>query len=213
MAEPFAIPSVPTKYVGTDYGSLLVRGGGKPRAQIQIPSQPGCMCREVKSPWQRTFASFSRDGDHILSATSEDCTRVAVWATRSWRIVAALAGHTGSVNDADFDPSGGRVASASNDMWVKLWDVSSGRVIRDLSAHTRPVKVAKFDAAGARLMSVGDDAKVKLWDTRCSGGCTCSIHVEGMTTASLSAAGDRVLCSGNHCLGAPHVYPSASSAG
>eukprot|EP01052_Picozoa_sp_SAG31_P059717 SAG31_NODE_18981_length_615_cov_6.149225_1_plen_87_part_10 len=76
-------------------------------------------------------------------------------------------GHNDSVESVAFDPSGGTLASGSQDhtAHLKLWDVASGECLRTLEGHSSSVFSVAFDPSGGTLASAGSiDATVKLWD-------------------------------------------------
>ncbi|KAJ1439187.1 WD40-repeat-containing domain protein, partial [Ochromonadaceae sp. CCMP2298] len=63
--------------------------------------------------------------------------------------------HHGSVNDAIFSPSEGRVATAGGDHLVKIWDPRDGSFVRSLAGHKS--EVFSF------LLSAGADTEILIW--------------------------------------------------
>ncbi|NET33303.1 MAG: hypothetical protein F6K19_15000, partial [Cyanothece sp. SIO1E1] len=67
-------------------------------------------------------ASFSPDGERIVTASSDGTSRV--W-DRSGREVAVLEGHQSRVLSASFSPDGERIVTASADGTSRVWPVES----------------------------------------------------------------------------------------
>jgi WD40 repeat protein len=68
-----------------------------------------------------------------------------------------------------FDPTGGRLASGSDDNTVRLWDAASGAQLACLRGHDGWVTSVAFDPTGRRLASQSDD-EMRVWDAL-SGEC------------------------------------------
>ncbi|MEH2036760.1 WD40 repeat domain-containing protein, partial [Nostoc sp.] len=67
-------------------------------------------------------ASFSPDGERIVTASSDNTARV--W-DMTGNLVAELQGHTDTVNSASFSPDGERIVTASSDNTARVWLVGS----------------------------------------------------------------------------------------
>jgi len=79
--------------------------------------------------------------------------------------IAALTGHTGSVNSVAFSPDGKTLASGSSDGTVRLWDVATRQQIgTPLTSHTGGVLSVAFSPDGKTLASGSNDDTVQLWD-------------------------------------------------
>jgi WD40 repeat protein/class 3 adenylate cyclase len=79
---------------------------------------------------------------------------------------AALPGHRGIVFDAEFDPAGQRVVTASADGYARIWTIEDGKV-RDpprVLTHAGQVRLATFSPDGTRLLTTTDDVTAMLWD-------------------------------------------------
>jgi WD40 repeat protein len=77
--------------------------------------------------------SFSPDGKFLASGSWDN--KVKVWEVGSWREVATLRGHGGSVWSVTFSPDGKFLASGSGDGTVKVWEVGSWREVATLRGH------------------------------------------------------------------------------
>jgi coronin-1B/1C/6 len=98
-----------------------------------------------------------------------------------------LAGHSGAVNDFDWNPfDDSMLATASDDTNIKVWQIpdewepidASGNAKKgtnitesaaDLTGHTKKVTLLRFHpTASNTLMSTGADYTVKIWDVESS---------------------------------------------
>jgi len=67
---------------------------------------------------------FSRDGQHIVTASDDKTARI--WDTQTYSQAGdPLTGHTDSVTSVSFSPDGKLVVSASYDMTVRIWNAKS----------------------------------------------------------------------------------------
>jgi hypothetical protein len=88
-------------------------------------------------------ASYSPDGTRVaIAGTIVDETGprgfASLW-TPDGTLVAELIGHESGIWYAAFDPSGGRVATASLDNTARVWDAASGRLLQVLRGHDHRV--------------------------------------------------------------------------
>lgn len=81
-------------------------------------------------------------------------SRLEVWDTRFWRILALLDAHQGRVTDFVLSDDENRVVSASLDGTIKLWDVQTGTELLTLQAIDRDRRDYWFVAFG------GDDQEI-----------------------------------------------------
>ena len=135
-------------------------------------------------------ASFSSDGERILTAHSDQKARL--WDADGNLITTYIGHGQGDVTRASFSPDGERIVTASEDGTARLWEVE-GNLIRILEGHTDRVVWASFSPNGKHIATVGRDA-TRLWDVE--GNLITIIDTSriGHTDAvSFSPDGERVL--------------------
>ncbi len=91
---------------------------------------------------------FSPDGRHL--AVSGDPGTVGLWDVRTGRQVAALFGHTTSVEQMRFSPDGRFLAASGTDHTIKQWDLSASQepLPVTLGAHEAQKTFARFLSTG-----------------------------------------------------------------
>ncbi|MBI4560298.1 MAG: protein kinase [Candidatus Hydrogenedentes bacterium] len=89
---------------------------------------------------------------------------VRVYDARTYAPVAELRGHTDSVLDFIFSPTGQQIVTAGQDGIANLWEVPSGKLLHTLRDHTEAVTGAAFSADGMRVLTVSNDNTAKVWD-------------------------------------------------
>jgi WD40 repeat protein len=99
-------------------------------------------------------ATFSPDGERVVTASSDSTARVSETATGV--TIAVLRGHTDIVSGAAFTPDGDLVVTASLDGTARVWDARTGQELFALE-HGEPAFLATsetFDAQG-RYVATG----------------------------------------------------------
>ncbi len=88
-----------------------------------------------------------------------------IWDVMSGEKRTTLLGHSGSVNDAAWDPDPERnwIATASDDATVRLWNAATGVTELVLRGHQGPVRQVRFSPDGSKLVSIGRDGAVRVW--------------------------------------------------
>ena len=106
-------------------------------------------------------ASFSPDGELVVSASSDSTIRI--WDVKTGQCVRTIKGHNGSVNNANFSPDGKLIVSASDDRTVKIWDVQTGMNLKTLEGHNDVVFSSFYSPDGKLIISESRDDAI-LWD-------------------------------------------------
>ena len=110
-------------------------------------------------------ATFSSDGQHILTASRDKTARV--W-TISGQQLAILQGHKADVVSAVFSPTNAQlVLTGSDDRTARLWK-SDGELLTILEGHKAAVGHLAFSPNGQKILTAtdgfGHDYAVRLWD-------------------------------------------------
>lgn len=128
-------------------------------------------------------ASFSPDGAHVLSISSNIAT---VWdSTTGSRRLQLRHEASSSMTSAAFSPDGTRIVTAGNDHQVKIWDTASGDLLDEL-AHPRAVTFAAFSPDGARIASACADGRARIWH---GGEAWCLPHDDTVSHAAFRRDG------------------------
>lgn len=109
-------------------------------------------------------ATFSPEGDHIVSASKDGSVRL--WDVNTGEIVKIFNGHTGGVNFANFSLNDDFIISGSSDNTIRLWGI-----VNNDNMNTYKVKSQKY---GTNFATLSPDNKyiasisfldsIRLWD-------------------------------------------------
>jgi WD40 repeat protein len=97
-----------------------------------------------------TSASFSPDGQHILSLSGSDT--VVLWDAATRKASAILTADAKILLTA-FSPDGHLVLATTADHKVRLWDAASGKLLADFRGHEGPVWSAQFSPDGRSIVT------------------------------------------------------------
>ena len=135
-------------------------------------------------------ADFSRDGSRLVTAGDG----AALWDAIRGNLIARLARHSATVNDAVFSADGRRIVTASDDLTAALWDGLDGRFIASLRGHQGKVWTARFSPAGDSIVTASEDGSAMVWDAA-SGKPRFPLKADGraVVSASFSADGSKIV--------------------
>ncbi len=122
---------------------------------------PAALWQVAWSPRGDLLAAASAAGRVILATVHS----LPEGATALQMVGRPLASLTGGVNDLRFRPDGRRLATASDDGYVRVWDTASGALTATLAA-TPPQLVLRYSPDGRTLAAAGEDGIIRLWDAR-----------------------------------------------
>jgi WD40 repeat protein len=151
--------------VGT---SVMIGGGGLRHSAILTDLESGNLLHELSHPQSVASASFSRDGQQIVTASWDQKARI--WDTATGKMIQVLGGHTGPLLAASFSPDGGRIVTTGKDRSMKIWDAARAQVLVSLTSPSEENRVAAFSPDGNYLISLGaapdtpEIGSIRLWD-------------------------------------------------
>jgi WD40 repeat protein len=128
--------------------------------------ETGNELKALETTGTASCAEFSQDGMRLITVgqlVTEGQSHVQLWNAKTFRLVTALKGHTGTVYNAAFSADGRQLITASADGTARLWDVYSGAHHAVFPGHEHPIRRAVISPAGARLLTISSDA-VRLWN-------------------------------------------------
>lgn len=110
----------------------------------------------------------------------------------------SLEGHTGDVNELEWQPSKIFLASCSDDCSVKIWNVDEGKQIKDFTEHDREVNSICWNPSGSILASGSSDTTIRIWDID-SDECIQVLdkHVHPVTKIRFSPDGEILAAASN----------------
>jgi WD40 repeat protein len=119
---------------------------------------------------------------------------ITVWDINEGKEVAALTGHSESVNALAMTADGTRLISASDDKTIRVWHLDSGVELQCLEGHTKAIYSVSLFSDEWRVLSLGADSSLRVWDLR-TGRAT-----RVLPTNTFIATGATVLPDGRHAL-------------
>ncbi len=113
---------------------------------------------------QIVFASYSADGDYIVTAGSD--SSIIVWNTERNIIYRTLTGLEGRPNVAMLSADNTFVLAGGKDNKISMWDLGSilPKIEKTFEGHTDQVKSLDLSPDGKYLASGSADGSVRLWN-------------------------------------------------
>jgi len=109
--------------------------------------------------------AYSPDGQHIVSGSSDETTRI--WNAETGSAVGKpLEGHTGGVCSVAYSPDGQYIISGSSDKTIRVWNAEIySTVCEPLEAHTRPVVSVAYSPDAQHIISGSSGVATHSWDS------------------------------------------------
>ncbi|KAI5058413.1 hypothetical protein GOP47_0026583 [Adiantum capillus-veneris] len=140
-------------------------------------------------------ASFSPDGDYILSA-SNDCT-VRLWSLPLVANLVSYKGHNYPVWDVQFSPVGHYFASASHDRTARIWSMDRVQPLRIMVGHFSDVDCVQWHVNCNYIATGSSDKTVRLWDVATGECMRLFTGHRGMVTCLAMSPDGRYMASGD----------------
>lgn len=172
--------------VGRDYRAMLWSADG--RLLKRLAAEAG----DPKERDRYAYATFDRSGKFLATGGYRHTT---IWDADG-NLIRDFESHTAWARAIDFDPTGTRLVTASNDGSVLLWD-STGNKIAELDEARFGADRPIFSPDGSRILGasgIGDSAY--LWSA--DGALVAQLqHSGGVHAAEFNAASTRIITASN----------------
>jgi WD40 repeat protein len=134
---------------------------------------------------------FSRDGDLILAATSDNAAHLLKTDGTELKV---LVGHQSGISAADFSPDGQLVVTTSLDHTARIWSVKDGGTVATLKGHRGELTTVAFSHDGRSVLTASRDGTLRIWGV--PDGTERVVlrgHTGGVNSAQFSANGRYVV--------------------
>lgn len=178
-------------------GSYILTGSVDQKTAIWNP-ETGKLVKEFTFHDAPTLDVDWKDDETFASCSTDKmiymCSLDSSYPIRTYE------GHEDEINCLKFDPSGGLLASCSDDYTARIWSTKSASMVHCLKEHTREVYTMQWCPNVNRrlvLATASFDALVKVWDVN-TGRClkTLSGHTDPVYSLAYSPNG-QFLASGS----------------
>ena len=139
-----------------------VRSRDRPGRGVGLASTTNWSTRSTSTRGARSRTRPNRSWRSVRRDEAADQT-VSIWNFETGRRVAALDGHSGTVNGLAFTNDGTRLATANGDGSIRVWDTRTGQQQLELRGHAGLVANVSFSPDGRWLASYGAEGTVRVW--------------------------------------------------
>lgn len=143
-----------------------------------------------------TAVEFSPDGAFLLSSGGGADRTARLWEVATGQTVQFFTGHTDSIRDIAYSPTGELVATAAEDSSIRLWNPQTGTLVQTWLEGSRLLGV-DFNHDGTRLVSGGRDTFVNIWNVETGTRDILRGHSEEIRDVVFSPDGTLVASSSN----------------
>ena len=112
--------------------------------------------------WQLMWATFSPNGDRLLTASRDRTARI--WDTATGKPLTLPLPHDQAVRRGEFSPDGRRVATVSEDNLTRVWDADTGQPLTPPISHAAFADVSAFSGSGRYFLTVHPEFLACVWD-------------------------------------------------
>ena len=145
-------------------------------------------------------ASFSPDGERIISVDPVDRNDIDVWDVSSGKKLMTLSGHEDIIWSMSYSPDGTRIVSGGEDRTARVWNAVTGAEIMTLRGHgycpdypeLSPVSSVAFSPDGQLIASGSWDSTVKIWNAGTGVEVMTLRHSYGVGGVAFSPDGKRL---------------------
>jgi WD40 repeat protein len=143
------------------------------------------------SPDQSRFLTVFRDPAAGVFQVENGRARVSMASTGSY--VFDLAIDDAKITRANFDQTGAKILTLSDDNAVRIWDSATGHEVMKLSGHAGEITSAHFSNDGRRVLTGSEDHTARVWDAVDATTQVLAGHRDAINASGLSPEGARLV--------------------
>ena len=113
-------------------------------------------------PWWLMWATFSPNGDRLLTASRDRTARIRDTATG--QPLTPPLPHDQAVRRCEFSPDGRRVATVSEDNLARVWDADTGQPLTPSITHAASADMSAFSGSGRYFLTMHPEFLACVWD-------------------------------------------------
>jgi WD40 repeat protein/tRNA A-37 threonylcarbamoyl transferase component Bud32 len=173
-------------------GRRIVTVGSKSVALWDVATGAPVWAVEVATAQESV--AYSPDAAVIATADLDfENGHVNLWSAATGKLLHRLP--SGYATSIEFDPTGGRLLTASSSKVAQVWTVHDGKLALTLSGHSDWLDKARFSADGKLIATAARDHSVRIWDAA-TGALVISLAVGDGRVTDLAFDARRRLLAG-----------------